>query len=148
MTGARIAPGVLDGRRAGGSYDEAARRRASSGARRWCSVRTFIGVPAEVFRRLQAAPNAGAYYEDRIAEEYPSRPTSAADPGGHAQSKLDDLFGGGSARPASAESATPASEAAADGPAPVSSSSSADALANLFGDARPPAKRGDPDAGA
>lgn len=52
-------------------------------------------VPEEVFRRLCNAPNPAAYWEDRIADEYPkARPrTSAADPD-RAQ-KFGDLFGGG-----------------------------------------------------
>jgi hypothetical protein len=58
------------------------------------SVRVWQGVPAEVWRRLLAAPNPGAYFDDRIAEEYPKgRPmNSGADPAGG--EKLSDLFGG------------------------------------------------------
>ncbi len=36
---------------------------------RW---RAWKAVPQEVFRRLCAAPNPHAYWEDRIAEEYPA----------------------------------------------------------------------------
>ncbi|MFM9997300.1 MAG: KTSC domain-containing protein [Burkholderiaceae bacterium] len=52
-------------------------------------------VPEEVFRRLCNAPNPAAYWEDRIADEYPkARPRkSAADPD-RAQ-KFGDLFDGG-----------------------------------------------------
>jgi KTSC domain len=55
------------------------------------SLRIYKGVQLEVFRRLVAAPNAYAYFEDRIAEEYPweRASTNATD----AKSKLDDLFG-------------------------------------------------------
>lgn len=56
------------------------------------TTRTFSAVPAEVWRRLIAAPNPAAFYEDRIAEEYPvksGRSTGKADP----RSRLDDLFG-------------------------------------------------------
>jgi hypothetical protein len=55
-------------------------------------VRAYQGVPDEVARRFFAAPNAAAFWEDRIAEEYPVRRGSAArDP--DARAKLDDLFG-------------------------------------------------------
>ena len=57
------------------------------------SVRVFKGVPHEVWQRLLSAPNPGAYFDDRIADEYPSRrgsPRASAD----ARAKLDDLFGG------------------------------------------------------
>lgn len=35
------------------------------------SITVFKHVPLEVWRRLIAAPNPAAYYDDRIAEEYP-----------------------------------------------------------------------------
>ncbi len=54
--------------------------------------RVFKLVPAEVYRRLLAAPNPAAYYEDRIAEEY-AWEKAASKPGSSAQSKLDSLFG-------------------------------------------------------
>ncbi|HPA90455.1 MAG TPA: KTSC domain-containing protein [Quisquiliibacterium sp.] len=57
------------------------------------SVRVFKGVPHEVWQRLLSAPNPGAYFDDRIADEYPSQrgsPRASAD----ARAKLDDLFGG------------------------------------------------------
>jgi hypothetical protein len=50
-------------------------------------------VPDEVWRRLIAAPNAGAYFDDRIAEEYPNAPGSAGTQD-EARARLDDLFGG------------------------------------------------------
>ena len=56
------------------------------------SVRVFKGVPHEVWQRLLSAPNPGAYFDDRIADEYPSQrgsPRASAD----ARAKLDDLFG-------------------------------------------------------
>ena len=57
-------------------------------------AKAYQGVPAEVFRRLCAAPNPTTYWEDRIAEEYPhTRPTlDAAAPGAPAKPSLDDLF--------------------------------------------------------
>lgn len=57
------------------------------------SVRVFKGVPHEVWQRLLSAPNPGAYYDDRIADEYPSQPGSPRQTP-DARSKLDDLFGG------------------------------------------------------
>jgi hypothetical protein len=52
-------------------------------------------VPEEVFRRLCSAPNPASYWEDRIAEEYPSaRPRRAAGAPDAAQ-QFKDLFGGG-----------------------------------------------------
>jgi hypothetical protein len=59
------------------------------------SRRVFKGVPAEVVRRLLSAPNPAAYYDDRIAEEYPNEPGSAGG-GAQARARLDDLFGTGS----------------------------------------------------
>lgn len=54
--------------------------------------RVFKAVPPEVFRRLVAAPNPAAYYEDRIAEEYAwERAAGGADQ--TARAKLDSLFG-------------------------------------------------------
>ena len=56
------------------------------------SVRIWQGVPEEVWRRLLAAPNPGAYFDDRIAEEYPKgTPRAAARPAGGPS--LKDLFG-------------------------------------------------------
>jgi KTSC domain len=56
------------------------------------SVRLFKGVPNEVYRRLMAAPNPAAYYEDRIAEEYAFE--AARTPGtSDAREKFDSLFG-------------------------------------------------------
>ncbi len=74
-----------------GSYDEAARHleiEFADGSRR-----LYKGVPAEVFRRLVAAPNAASYFEDRIADEYPNQPASGASDAS-ARKRLDDLFGG------------------------------------------------------
>ncbi len=71
-------------------YDETAKRleiEFADGA-----LRVYKGVPHEVFRRLLSAPNAGSYWEDRIADEYPSE--VASDPGtAAARARLDDLFG-------------------------------------------------------
>lgn len=55
------------------------------------AVRVFKGVPVEVWRRLLASPNPASYFDDRIADEYPSRPGSA-DPPKDARSRLDTLF--------------------------------------------------------
>ena len=55
-------------------------------------VRRFKAVPAEVWRRLIAAPNPAVYYSDRIEEEYAVE-RSRATPGGDARASLDALFG-------------------------------------------------------
>lgn len=57
------------------------------------TVRAYKHVPAEVFRRLCAAPNPTTYWEDRIAEEYPKgQPMTQAAPAPGGQT-LKDLFG-------------------------------------------------------
>ncbi len=56
------------------------------------SVRIYKGVPEEVWRRLLSAPNAGSFFEDRIADEYPNQPGTAGTQD-QARSRLDDLFG-------------------------------------------------------
>jgi hypothetical protein len=56
------------------------------------TVRVYKHVPAEVFRRLCSAPNPTTYWEDRIAEEYPSGTVVVARE--QAKPNLDDLFGG------------------------------------------------------
>lgn len=72
-----------------GSYDEAAQRLELEFADG--SVRVYKSVPAEVWRRLLAAPNPASYHEDRIAEEYPvERGSVAASP--DAKARLDALF--------------------------------------------------------
>ena len=59
------------------------------------TVLAYKQVPAEVFRRLCAAPYPATYWEDRIAEEYPKGiPAKSGDANGPPKS-LDDLFGGG-----------------------------------------------------
>ncbi len=59
------------------------------------SVLAYKQVPQEVFRRLCAAPNPAAYWEDRIAEEYPKgRPAAADDGGDDAANAFRKLFGG------------------------------------------------------
>ncbi|HYF58785.1 MAG TPA: KTSC domain-containing protein [Burkholderiaceae bacterium] len=55
-------------------------------------VRAYAGVPDEVARRFFAAPNPAAFWEDRIAEEYPAE-RAAADVDADARAKLDALFG-------------------------------------------------------
>lgn len=56
--------------------------------------KAYKAVPAEVFRRLCAAPNPTTFWEDRIAEEYaPSAPVALADaPAPAAKPSLADLF--------------------------------------------------------
>jgi len=48
-----------------------------------------------VFQRLCNAPNPAAYWEDRIAEEYPKGRPMGSGTGGDAGKSFDDLFGGG-----------------------------------------------------
>lgn len=57
-------------------------------------VKVFKGVPDDVWRRLLAAPNPASYYEDRIEEEYAVR-AGKREQDSSAQSRLDDLFSGG-----------------------------------------------------
>ena len=71
-------------------YDRRAQRLQLEFADR--SVRTYKGVPQEVFDRLCAAPNAGAYFDDRIRDEYPWERASAGSDS--ARGRADDLFGG------------------------------------------------------
>ena len=58
-------------------------------------VLAYKQVPEEVFRRLCAAPNPAAYWEDRIADEYPKGVPKAAGTASDAAKKFGDLFGGG-----------------------------------------------------
>lgn len=57
------------------------------------SALAYKCVPHEVYRRLCSAPSPAAYWEDRIAEEYPKATvtTKAAAPG--TGKSLADLFG-------------------------------------------------------
>ncbi|HVL58819.1 MAG TPA: KTSC domain-containing protein [Burkholderiaceae bacterium] len=70
-------------------YDEAAQAleiEFASG-----EFKVYRHVPPEVARRLFSSPNPAAYWEDRIAEEYPvdrGAPAASAD----AAAKLDALF--------------------------------------------------------
>lgn len=59
------------------------------------TVRAYKPVPEEVFRRLGSAPNPTTYWEDRIAEEYPSTRPRTGDSHSDAARKFNDLFGGG-----------------------------------------------------
>ena len=54
--------------------------------------KSFKNVPLEVFNRLCQSPNAQAYYEDRIAEEYPSDRV-ATQTNQTSRDSLNDLFG-------------------------------------------------------
>ncbi|MCY7305451.1 MAG: KTSC domain-containing protein [Rhodoferax sp.] len=58
------------------------------------SVLAYKQVPQEVFRRLCAAPNPAAYWEDRIADEYPKATAVATGSADEAGKKFDGLFGG------------------------------------------------------
>lgn len=60
------------------------------------SIRAYLHVPQEVFRRLCSAPNPTTYWEDRIAEEYPKGTPMGKGAGAQdAAQKFRDLFGGG-----------------------------------------------------
>lgn len=59
------------------------------------TVLVYKQVPQEVFRRLCSAPNPAAYWEDRIAEEYPQGRPSTSAAGSEAARKFNALFGGG-----------------------------------------------------
>ncbi len=54
--------------------------------------KAYKAVPAEVFRRLCAAPNPTSYWEDRIAEEYPATAPVRVEAPAAAKPSLDDLF--------------------------------------------------------
>lgn len=56
--------------------------------------KAYKSVPAEVFRRLCAAPNPCTYWEDRIAEEYPQTPPTLGPvpTPGAGKPSLADLF--------------------------------------------------------
>lgn len=60
------------------------------------TVRAYLHVPQEVYRRLCSAPNPTSYWEDRIAEEYPKGEPMAGQPGrgdvGQTPKSLRDLF--------------------------------------------------------
>jgi len=58
------------------------------------TIRAFRPVPEETFRRLCNAPNPATYFEDRIAEEYPSVQPPTQPDTESATRKLNDLFGG------------------------------------------------------
>ena len=78
------------GRLKSGGYDERAQRLELAFVDG--SVLVYKSVPAEVWRRLLAAPNPASFHEDRIAEEYPvERGSPAAGP--EARARLDALFG-------------------------------------------------------
>ena len=55
-------------------------------------TKAYQAVPAEVFRRLCAAPNPTTYWEDRIAEEYPATHALRLDAATAPKPSLDDLF--------------------------------------------------------
>ena len=81
---------LTGGRLSGAGYDAAARLLEIEFVDG--EIRRFKAVPAEVWRRLIAAPNPAVYYSDRIEEEYAierGRATKGAD----ARAGLDSLFG-------------------------------------------------------
>lgn len=57
------------------------------------SVLAYKQVPQEVFRRLCQAPNPAAYWEDRIADEYPRGTASRPSGSTNAAERFKDLFG-------------------------------------------------------
>jgi len=58
------------------------------------TVMAYKHMPQEVCRKLCNAPNPAAYWEDRIAEEYPKGTSSSAGSVSDATKKFNDLFGG------------------------------------------------------
>lgn len=56
-------------------------------------IRRYKGVPAEVWQRMRAAPSAGTFHDDRIAEEYPWEEAGHAGVSPDARARLDALFG-------------------------------------------------------
>ena len=58
------------------------------------SVMAYKQVPQEVFRRLCSAPNPAAYWEDRIADEYPKGVPAASSAEPDKAKAFRDLFGG------------------------------------------------------
>jgi len=74
-------------------YDESSRRLELHWDDK--TVRAYKHVPAEVFRRLCAAPHPATYWEDRIAEEYPQAEPARSGAGTEdATQRWRDLFGG------------------------------------------------------
>ena len=57
-------------------------------------VLAYKQVPLEVYRRLCSAPNPAAYWEDRIAEEYPKATPLTKVAATAAEKKFGDLFAG------------------------------------------------------
>ncbi len=78
------------GRLSGAGYDAAARLLEIEFVDG--ELRRFKAVPAEVWRRLIAAPNPAVYFSDRIEEEY-AVDRARAVKGADARSSLDSLFG-------------------------------------------------------
>jgi hypothetical protein len=58
------------------------------------TVSAYRPVPEEIYQRLCRAPNPATYFEDRIAEEYPSVTPARSGDASDASKKLNDLFGG------------------------------------------------------
>lgn len=58
------------------------------------TVLAYKQVPQEVYRRLCSAPNPAAYWEDRIAEEYPKGTPMRSGASSDVARKFNDLFGG------------------------------------------------------
>ncbi len=58
------------------------------------TILVYKHVPQEVYRRLCSAPNPAAYWEDRIADEYPKGKPKLAGDSADAARRFDGLFGG------------------------------------------------------
>lgn len=59
------------------------------------SVLAYKHVPQEVYRKLCTVPTPAAYWEDRIAEEYPKGTPMTSAVQSDAAKKFNDLFGSG-----------------------------------------------------
>lgn len=78
------------GRLKSAAYDERERRLEITFADG--QTRAWRGVPLEIARRFFSAPNPASFWEDRIAEEYPSEIVARDDARSDAASPLDALF--------------------------------------------------------
>jgi hypothetical protein len=62
------------------------------------TVVAYKHVPAEVYRRLCNVPTPAAYWEDRIAEEYPKGTPMTSAAQSDSSQRFNDLFGNADAR--------------------------------------------------
>ena len=58
------------------------------------TVLAYKQVPQEVYRRLCSAPNPAAYWEDRVADEYPKGIPMTSSAAADGAKNFNDLFGG------------------------------------------------------